>query len=510
MGKWREVALLCSLAVGCGGAAAEEGAIQEDERPQVSSPAEGADDSLTAQWSLVEPGTARLVKDIFPPVASDLPPWYETSPSSLVEFRGKLFFAANFEDGRRELWRSDGTEAGTVRVKSFPPLPGSFFASSLTELTPVGTQLFFVVDDALHGQEVWVSEGTTASTRLVKDIGPGVTGASPYNLKAVGGRLLFFRYVLETATLPAHQELWRSDGTEAGTVLVKNLGPDSSLIFSQAIVGNTLYFVLSDPDHGTELWKSDGTGAGTGLVKDILPGADSSYPFNLRAVGSRVFFTATDAEHGNEVWRTDGTEAGTTLVADLKPGPESSNPQLLEPTGSCLYLALSEPDRTVGLYKLKDGTERVQVRRIATLPNPYDDEEAYGYITNSAIAGGKLYVVLALYGMGPAPRDTQLWVSDATSAGTKLLHHPLSLSDEFGSTLYSVGDRVVFSGYEANTGLEPWVSDGTEAGTRLLQDIASPGHSYPSGFTRVGSSKLFFVATDAAHGNELWMVPLAR
>jgi ELWxxDGT repeat protein len=91
-----------------------------------------------------------------------------------------------------------------------------------------------------------------------------------------------------------------------------------------------------------------------------------------------------------------------------------------------------------------------------------------------------------------------------------MLHHPLSRSDEFGSTLYSLGDRVVFSGYAANTALEPWVSDGTEAGTRLLQDINASGSSYPASFTRVGSSKLFFVANDGVHGNELWMMPLAR
>lgn len=507
MGTWRGMALLCSLAVGCGGAIAGEEAIQEDERPQVSSPAEGADDSLTAQWSRVEPGSARLVRDIFPP-AEDAPPWFGPSPASLVEFRGKLFFAANFVDGRRELWRSDGTEAGTVKVKSFPPLQGPYYGSELTELTPVGTRLFFTVADALHGKELWVSEGTTASTRLVKDIEPGVTGPAPYSLKAVGDHLLFFRYIPETPTTPAHQELWRSDGTDAGTVLVKDLGPDSSIIFSQAIVGTTLFFVLSDAAHGTEVWKSDGTRAGTGIVKDIVPGADSSYPFNLRAVGTHVFFTATDAAHGNEVWRTDGTEAGTTLVADLKPGVEGSYPQLLESTGSCVYLALSEPDHSVSLYKLKDG-DHVQVKRFATLPNAYDDDDAYGYITNSALAGGKLYVVMALYGLGPAPRDTQLWVSDGTSAGTKLLHNPLSLSDEVGSTLYSLGDRVVFGGYEANTGLEPWVSDGTEAGTLRLQNISAPGSSYPSSFTRVGASKLFFVANDGIHANELWMMPLA-
>src|SRR5690242_7196252 len=116
----------------------------------------------------------------------------------------------------------------------------------------------------------------------MKDLEPGPETGNPYNLQVVGEALLFFRYIPECGTTPARQELWRSDGTEAGTVRVKDLGPNSSLTFSQAVAGDTLFFVLSDPAHGTELWKSNGTKSGTGLVKDILPGPESSYPFYLR------------------------------------------------------------------------------------------------------------------------------------------------------------------------------------------------------------------------------------
>jgi ELWxxDGT repeat protein len=99
-------------------------------------------------------------------------------------------------------------------------------------------------------------------------------------------------------------------------------------------------------------------------------------------------------------------------------------------------------------------------------------------------------------------------VSDGTSSGTKLLHHPLSRSDEFGSTLYALDHRVLFSGADDASGLEPWISDGTVEGTRLLQDVAPGGFSsYPQGFTRAGSW-LFFVANDSVHGNELWSLPL--
>ncbi|HZH78453.1 MAG TPA: hypothetical protein VEY88_20660, partial [Archangium sp.] len=196
----------------------------------------------------------------------DRPAWWGPYPESLVEFRERLYFAVNFEDGRKGLWKSDGTAAGTVPVKEYAASPGDLSSGVLSELTPLGSRLFFVVGDAPHGRELWVSDGTMGGTRLVKDITAGSGDSHLFNLTATRRSLLFFRFVPGTPPLPERTELWRSNGTEAGTVRVKDLGPESSLIFSQTLVGDTLFFVLSDPDHGTELWKSDGTEAGTALV----------------------------------------------------------------------------------------------------------------------------------------------------------------------------------------------------------------------------------------------------
>jgi ELWxxDGT repeat protein len=515
MRAWRGVGLACLLALGCGGAMPNEG-MQEDERSQPSAPTElqesesqesGPLDELTAEQAQPALGTARLVKDIFPPISG--PPWWGPYPESLVAFRGKLFFAANFEDGRRELWKSDGTPAGTVPVKQFTPPPAGFFPNSLNELTPLGSKLFFVVGDLDHGRELWVSDGTTGGTRLVKDIVPGPEDSGPYNLKVVGRWLLFFRYIPETPTAPAHSELWRSDGSEAGTVRIKDLGSDTSLSFVQAVANRTLFFVLTDPAHGTELWKSDGTSAGTGLVKDILPGPDSSYPFGLRAVGRNVYFTATEPAHGTELWRSDGTSSGTVLVADMTPGPDSNFLQVLDAVLDYLYFTVSDPsDGSMNLYRLRNGADASHLKFVAHLPNPYSDPDSSTYIDTFTVAGERLFFSLGIYGSGPAPRDTQLWASNGTTAGTKMLHHPLSLYDEFGTTLFALDKRVLFSGSDDGANLELWVSNGRESGTRRVQDIApGPASSFPQAFTRVGS-QVFFVANDGVHGNELWVLPL--
>src|SRR5262249_49612199 len=139
----------------------------------------------------------------------------------------------------------------------------------------------------------------------------------PGNLTNVNGTLFF------TADDGNGTELWKSDGTAAGTTLVKDIFPrdlyvrrfgyypNSSNPGNLTDVDGGQLFPASAGAHATELWKSDGTDAGTVLVKGI--NACSSYaahPSNLTDVNGRLFFTATDGTHATELWKSDGTEAG--------------------------------------------------------------------------------------------------------------------------------------------------------------------------------------------------------
>ncbi len=100
--------------------------------------------------------------------------------------------------------------------------------------------------------------------------------------------------------------------------------------------------MADDGEHGLELWRTDGTDDGTVLVRDILPGSGSAGPRALAAAGGRLYFSATDSVHGMELWESDGTEAGTRMVQDIAPGGVASNPGELTEVGGRLFFAADD------------------------------------------------------------------------------------------------------------------------------------------------------------------------
>jgi ELWxxDGT repeat protein len=196
-----------------------------------------------------------------------------------------------------QLWRTDGTAAGMKRI--LPDKAGG--PADIQGLVRFGGSFYFVARIGGGGAPaLFRSDGTAAGTVPVRTLGLDLYGNVPAPQLTVAGGTLFF-----TAADAAHgTELWRTDGTTAGTVLVKDVRPgrETSAIGSLTAAGDRLWFTAADGVHGMELWTSDGTRAGTRMVSDLAPGSISSSPRWLTPTAQGLFFSADDGVSGRELW----------------------------------------------------------------------------------------------------------------------------------------------------------------------------------------------------------------
>jgi len=390
----------------------------------------------------------------------------DSTPRHLTAIGSTLYFTANDGVNGEQFWKTDGTEEGTVRVTDVKRGKHSWYDYDYgLFLSSFGSMLYFTADDGVTGQELWKTDGTKDGTVCVKDIRPGAAGSesgrSESGLLAVVGSTLYF-----TANDGVTgRELWKTDGTEAGTVRVKQgilIG-----LASWAVVGSTLYFSATDGVAGYELWKTDGTDAGTVRIKDINGGPSDSGPGYLTVVGSTIYFTADDGVTGRELWKTDGTPAGTVRVKDIWVGKYGSDPEELIAVGSMLYFTADDGELGRVLWK-SDGTEAGTVPVTVTLAGvTYNFTPASNALT---AVGSTLYFSDDRDSLG---NDRDLWKTDGTAAGTLMVKADIN-SDLFtagvGSTLYFwTGDEDQEFEYEL------WKTDGTAAGTMLVKSGEAGG-----------------------------------
>jgi ELWxxDGT repeat protein len=321
-------------------------------------------------WVVRAGGLVRLFEELPPGAAG----WRWLLHDTAVAFRNRLFFLVwSFETDHIELWSSDGTPGGTRKLDELqeysycficdPPAPVPTFGA-----VAAGGRLFAFFEDRL-----WVSDGRPGAVEV--DLGVGCGSCTLGSAAAVGDRLFFTTagYPYNVAP-PDPRRLWTSDGSTAGTFVVREFGPPRPGAIPAAIdellgVGATLYFTVETPGLGDELWSSDGTAAGTVPVVDLRPGRESSNPRGFAVLRGELYFAADDGVHGRELWASDGTAAGTRLVADLRPGAASSSPAELAAIDGRLYFAAA--DGVAGLEPwTSDGSAAGTVRLADLQPGP--------------------------------------------------------------------------------------------------------------------------------------------
>jgi len=364
---------------------------------------------------------------------------------NLIIMNNELFFTVtNSSNNNDELWKTDGTQGGTVMVKdlftSDYKNPSAFFATD--------NLLYFMVFEIGIGNKLIKSDGTTNGTEWVQGIGQ-YRSIEP---KATMGDYLYFNAEKVTGSSTTGRELCKTNGANASVVKDISPGyiPNTTMPMSSdpdkfQKIGNVLFFVASETFE-RELWKTDGTNAGTVLVKDISGVGFGSYLDHLTLFDNQLYFVGANTTDGVELWKSDGTSTGTVMVKDINNDPGSSSISgLFDYNGTLIFVA---DDAINGreLWK-SDGTEAgtILLKNINTTAGQHSDPDGFTINKNE--------VYFSAY--RSFSEGVELWKTDGTTAGTVLVEDINSSNNSNPQDLQSIGKLLIFSANDG-TGSEIW------------------------------------------------------
>lgn len=411
-------------------------------------------------------------------------------------------------------------------------------------------RMLFTCEDIIYGYELWITNGTDSGTYIVKDINKGSAGSMGVDIASFSfnGKVYFFAMEDSFGV-----ELWITDGTDTGTHVLKDIFPGGG-INSQWFVYNhqnsfceyngKLYFTARDANHGDELWVTDGTNAGTKMVKDISPQISSSTPQNFIKAYNKLFFVAD-----NRIWYTDGTDTGTQeLLLHSSPIAHGAgiaglafNSKLVIVTGftpvSGVYSYDGVDTTFIGKTRYHDHKNFIIAGRKLFFIG-YDGQDDWVYVSDGTDTGTKKIIKIGSTSFPIAYSTTlqcelngnlifshytnshgyELWVSDGTVQGTHRLTDTASGGNSYNGLQYSDGflhteyvNNHIHNGrfyfvYDTSDGDQQlWVTDGTDTGTHVFSLVNSFGQSSKIDDMYIDSNRIWLVADDGFTGLEIWL-----
>ncbi|HEY2463656.1 MAG TPA: Ig-like domain-containing protein [Steroidobacteraceae bacterium] len=388
------------------------------------------EDSTTGHEVWTSDGSV-LGTHILKNIAPDVPTHTQASdPSELVEFNGQLYFAANDGNVGRELWSSDG-----INTQLVADLYGGVPDSNPTDLFVANGSLFLFALDGTNTARLWRSDGTAAGTVPIAAVAPRPVPFRSPGCDSKGvlvGNTIYFAGYDTTAGV----QLWKTDGTAAGTQRVTATPSTTHGSFGVCYLtafNGRIYFSAGDASSGfgRELWVSDGTAAGTMMLDDINSGPADSSPQFLTAFASHLYFSADDGSHGRNLWASDGTATGSAQQAAFATGPVAA---ILGSASGELFVSATN-GTTTDLWST-DGTVGGRTSLIQGLTG-----------VSALVAHGDVYFG-ASTGAG-STAAASVYVSDGTASATRSIFTmpgvsitPDSLADFHGVTLFQTSDQT--------------------------------------------------------------------
>lgn len=410
---------------------------------------------------------------------------------------GNIYFGARDLKAGPGLWRSDGTSDGAKFLYSFKKEP--------TDFVDLGNSgLLFVAETEEFGSELWITHGTTESTQLLKDIYNGPEFSSPGDMclsalaESQGTKLVYF-----SATHPdTGRELWQSDGSPEGTVLVQDIAPgpfgSGPAIIRSSLRG--LFLTAMTPELGKELWGAHVNGDHYGpLVQpgEGVEGPKSSEPYALCLEANGYLYYSQKCHDGEELWFTTGVPGSARQLSKIYTGG-TAEPYHLTLAERVVYFSAADPVHGRELWET-----RGENGPPALVHDIFTDNSANPSSSPSEMEplGDTL-----LFAADDIEHGNELWITDGTEVGTRLLRDISTGSTSSNpSHITAIGGVAYFCAETEAQGLELWVTNGTEIGTAIAADVNPHGDGSPENLVEL-NGKLFFTVFEPESGNELWSV----
>ena len=407
-----------------------------------------------------------------------------------------LVFAQIVSDNTMQLFLTDGTVAGTHALSSFPQHQYGLVSDSIA----LNGKVYVALESNLSccQPDLWATDGTSAGTvQIDSNEGFPTFHLQPSSFRAFGQSVAM---LIDTENQGVQLSMVNTT-TNALNILATRSG--ASYGSTIAAMDGFILYLSGSPNAGQQLWRSDGTIAGTAAMVAILGlGVQFSQlgqDIPMTRVGNRALFQAENAQMGPQLWSSDGTAAETMpLIATPLPSGSGSVQPLLGVAG------------THGYYAVYNGTDfRVVVTDVQVAG---DDTQAFIYTyhldassgntkhlyaysprsnalthlqDNALVDGGEPMLVYGgqLYFTGSDPVHSENpWVSDGTVAGTHIL---VNLSN----VVPMAGNDSAGSENDAPVTIDVLANDSESGGTidtTSVQIVSQPAHGSVS-LTNSGS-----------------------
>lgn len=459
----------------------------------------------------VTDGTAdgtQLLKDINPG-----PDW--SQPDNLSDAGDRLFFTANDGLHGRELWTSNGTEEGTVRLTDINSGDGDALAFN-ANILGVNGMGFFLARDSNKIDQLWSTDGTIEGTSKLFEWPQTNEFNSSFELITYKAQSSGNIFIFLNNRWQNQYELWISDGSSESTQMLTTFSSypqdieltEDQLFFHEgdrlhssdgtiagtlrlpdievdkyfATMGGLYFFTPWDGQFNKEVWVSDGTIGGTQLLKEIVEGYDNPDAKSFGVIGTRLYFFAKDPVIGNTIYVSDGTSEGTEVFYDMDDHTRGSNLDQLHVGAGRLFFTNED------ILWTSRGNEPQSIS-LDTFYSAYD-------------------LLHFFKGKGYYLDYDGIFRSDGTLEGSgQLIHFTAGESTAFSSGLHNYKDQMWFLIRNPENGREWWKSDGTISGTGLAFETIPGEQSVISSSTESASNEefLFFTGVDGDHGRELWI-----